>query len=167
MAETRDASADATAMVPVQEAHGPSTAQTYVVDTGVFVRWFLAQDGYEHAREIQKRFVLDEIALVTTDIARIELAHVLRNKGYVPRLLDRNSYVKAVRAIDDLGVEIRPTDAETLERAADWAVQLSLRFFDALFVDLAVQTGCPLLTSDIRLARAVTGYISTEVLRPS
>ncbi len=103
---------------------------------------------------------------MTTDIARIELTHVLRTKGYVPGLLDRNSYVKAVRAIDDLGVEIRPTDAETLERAADWAVQLSLRFFDALFVDLAVQTGCPLLTSDIRLARAATRYISTEVLRP-
>ncbi|WP_165485283.1 type II toxin-antitoxin system VapC family toxin [Protofrankia symbiont of Coriaria ruscifolia] len=166
MAEIRDAPVEATATVPAQEAHGLATAQTYVVDTGVFVRWFLAQDGYEHAREIQKRFVLDEITLVTTDIARIELAHVLRTKGCVPGLLDRNSYVKAVRTIDDLGMEIRPTDAETLERAVDWAVQLSLRFFDALFVDLAVQTGCPLLTSDIRLARAATRYISTEVLRP-
>jgi hypothetical protein len=28
-------------------------ADAYVVDTGVFLRWFVDQDGFEHARELQ------------------------------------------------------------------------------------------------------------------
>jgi hypothetical protein len=30
-------------------------ADAYVVDTGVFLRWFLDQDGFEHARELQQK----------------------------------------------------------------------------------------------------------------
>jgi hypothetical protein len=28
-----------------------------VVDTGVFLRWFVDQDGFEHARELQQKLV--------------------------------------------------------------------------------------------------------------
>jgi predicted nucleic acid-binding protein len=155
--------------LPTQPAGGlgAPTVQRYVVDTGVFVRWFLDQEGYEHAREIQQRFVLAEISLITSDMARIELAHVLRQKGLLAGRLDRTTYLDAVRALDFSGVEIRNTDVDILSRAADWAIRLSLRIFDALFVDLAIQTGDTLLTSDARLARAVAGQVPVEILRPS
>ncbi|MCW2945330.1 MAG: hypothetical protein JWR24_2047 [Actinoallomurus sp.] len=29
-------------------------AEAYLVDTEVFLRWFIDQDGFEHAREIQQ-----------------------------------------------------------------------------------------------------------------
>jgi predicted nucleic acid-binding protein len=138
-----------------------------VVDTTVFVRWFLDQEGYEHAREIRQRFVLAEIGLITSDMARIELAHVLRQKGLLAGRLDRTTYLDAVRSLDFSGVEIRNTDVDVLGRAAEGAIRLSLKIFDALFVDLALQTGDTLLTSDARLARAVAGQVSVEILRSS
>lgn len=40
-----------------------------------------------------------------------------------------------------------------------------VRFFDALFVDLAIQEGVALLTSDGKLARAVSGLTPAVLLR--
>lgn len=140
---------------------------TYVVDTGVFVRWFLDQDGYEHAREIADQFQRSEISLTTSEMARVELAEVLRRKGHATGLLDLESFVTAARSLDDTGVDIRPIDVKALGRATRWAIRLSLRIFDAIFVDLALQTGFPLLTTDNRLARAVSQHVPIEILRPS
>lgn len=54
---------------------------------------------------------------------------------------------------------------DTLLRAAALSADRSLRLFDALFVVLALSTGATLLTSDAKLTRAVTGLVSTELLR--
>ncbi|MGV9379105.1 hypothetical protein ACWDRB_25030 [Nonomuraea sp. NPDC003707] len=44
-------------------------ADAYLVDTGVFLRWFVDQPGYEHAREIQDAFLRGQVALETADFA--------------------------------------------------------------------------------------------------
>jgi hypothetical protein len=31
-------------------------ADAYVVNTGVFLRWFVDQDGFEHARDLQQNW---------------------------------------------------------------------------------------------------------------
>jgi len=56
-------------------------ADAYVVDTGVFLRWFLDQDGFEHARELQQKLVDGSTEVETVDFARVEVAGVLRNEG--------------------------------------------------------------------------------------
>lgn len=141
------------------------TDQAYVVDTGVFVRWYVDQDGFEHAREVRDGFLEGAVQLSTTDLARVELAEVLRKKGLLLGRLDPGEYLSAVRDIDDLGVTVRPTEADVLVRAAALAARLRLRVFDALFVDLALSSGTTLLTTDLRLMRAVSGVVSTELLR--
>lgn len=141
------------------------TEGAYVVDTGVFVRWYVDQDGYQHARDVRDAFVDGAVRLSTTDLARIEVADVLRRKGLLPGRLDVDQYLGAVRTIDDLGVAVRDTDPGVLASAAALAAHRQLRVFDALFVDLALRTGHTLLTADARLARAVGGLVSTEVLR--
>ena len=103
--------------------------------------------------------------LEAPDLARVELAHALRNKGLRPGLLTRGQYLTAVRAVDDLAVLVHGTDADALERAGALAADRDLRFFDALVVDRALQRGLVLLTSDARLVRAVEGLVSTELLR--
>ncbi len=137
----------------------------YVVDTGVFVRWYVDQDGFQHARAVRDEFLDRKVELFTTDLARVEVADVLRRKGLLPGLLDLTQYLGAVRDIDDLGIGVQATDNLVLARTAALAARRQLRVFDALFVDLALQRGLPLLTSDARLARAVSGLLSTEVLR--
>lgn len=139
-------------------------AKAYLVDTGVFLRWFVPQDGFKHARRIRDEFIAGQLSLQTVASVRSELGHVLRNKGLLPGLLDREQYVTATRAIDDLGVTIRALDADALERAARLASNHMLRFFDALVVDGALESGLPLLTSDAALCRAVGNLIPTEIL---
>ncbi|NGN91662.1 type II toxin-antitoxin system VapC family toxin [Nocardioides sp. KC13] len=140
-------------------------ADVYVVDTGVFIRWFVDQDGFEHAREIQEALVNETITAATVDFARVEVAGVLRKKGLLANLLSEDEFAAAVRIIDDLGVTVHQTGADRLERAARLAASKMLRMYDALFVSLADELDLPLLTSDAKLARAADGIIQVDVLR--
>ncbi|MEU7881266.1 type II toxin-antitoxin system VapC family toxin [Microbispora sp. NBC_01189] len=137
----------------------------YVVDTGVFLRWFVDQDGYEHAREIQQAYLGGGLRLETVDFARVEVAEVLRKKGLRAGRLDRAMFLAATRVIDDVGVVVHVCDVDRVQRAASLAVDYSLRMFDALFVQAALERQLPLLTTDVKLSRAVNALVPVEVLR--
>lgn len=142
-------------------------ADAYVVDTGVFLRWFIDQDGFGHARELQRKLIDGTAVAETVDFARVEVAGVLRKKGFLAGRLSLEEFTAAVRVIDDIGVTVHPTTADRLERAAGLAARKMLGMYDALFVQLAQELGLPLLTSDAKLARAASGAIQVEVLRPA
>ncbi|WP_328990040.1 type II toxin-antitoxin system VapC family toxin [Kribbella sp. NBC_01245] len=138
----------------------------YFVDTGVFVRWFIEQIGWEHARKVRDEYLQGFVGLVTVDFVRIETANVLRKVGLQGGVfVDTEAYVTAVRAIDDLGIVAHATDVDMLERAARLAATNSLRIFDALIAMHAMDQGMTLLTSDQKLCRAVDGLMSTELLQ--
>ena len=81
-------------------------ADAYVVDTGVFLRWFVDQDGFEHAQELQQELVDGSITVATIDFARVEVAGVLRKKGLLAGRLTPEEFAGAVRVIDDIGVTV-------------------------------------------------------------
>jgi predicted nucleic acid-binding protein len=140
-------------------------ADAYIVDSGVFLRWFIDQPGFQHARQLQRSFLAGSVSLETPDFARIEVAGVLRKKGLLAGLLNGEEFRASVRVIDDLGVFVHPTDADRLERAADLAARLTLRMYDALFAQLALERDLPLLTTDAKLCNAVHGVVRTELLQ--
>jgi predicted nucleic acid-binding protein len=142
-----------------------TVADAYVVDTGVFIRWFLDQDGFEHARELRGRLASGTATAETVDFARIEVAGVLRKKGLLTGRFTVDEFTTAVRLIDDIGVRVHATTADRLERAAELAAGKMLGMYDALFVQLARELELPLLTSDAKLGRAVAGTIQVEVLQ--
>lgn len=140
-------------------------ADRFVVDTSVFLRWHIPQIGYEHAREVRQDFLAGAVELETVDSMRFELGHVLRTKGLLSGRLSAVQYRATVRSVDDLGVTIHTTDADALERAGVLTTQYTLRFFDAVFVDCALQHGMSLLSSDRKLANAVGNLAPVEILR--
>jgi predicted nucleic acid-binding protein len=140
-------------------------ADAYVVDTGVFLRWFLDQDGFEHARELQQKLVEGSTAVETVDFARVEVAGVLRKKGLLAGHLTVEEFTAAVRVIDDIGVTVHETTADRLERSAAIAARKNLGMYDALFVQLARELDLPLLTTDRRLQHAADGSVRVELLR--
>lgn len=146
-------------------------ADAYVVDTGVFLRWFIDQDGFEQARDLQQKLVDGAAVVETVDFARVEVAGVLRKKGLLAGRLTVQEFTAAVRVIDDIGVVVHETTADRLERAAGLAAQKNLGMYDALFVQLAAELDLPLLTTDVRLQRAAEGSAPIEILvginRPS
>lgn len=139
-------------------------AEAYLVDSGVFVRWFVPQVGWEHARRVRAKYLAEEVTLETVDLARFEVANVLRKAGLLRGVLDAPAFVRAARAVDDLEVTVHTTDVGALERAAGLSAARMLSVYDAIVVDRALERGVPLLTADARLARAVAGLLSTEVL---
>lgn len=139
-------------------------ADAYLVDTGVFLRWFVDQQGFEHARRLQVALVEGVVALETVDFARVEVAGVLRKKGLLAGLLSPEEFTAAVRVIDDLGVVVHAVTADRLEQAADLAARRMLRMYDALFVQLAIERKLPLLTADVKLSKAAGALVEVEVL---
>ncbi|HEY6788043.1 MAG TPA: type II toxin-antitoxin system VapC family toxin, partial [Trebonia sp.] len=125
------------------------------------------QDGFVHARELQQKLIDGTAVAETVDFARVEVAGVLRKKGFLAGRLSLEEFTAAVRVIDDIGVTIHPTTADRLERAAELAARKMLGMYDALFVQLARELGLPLLTSDAKLSRAVNGTVQVEVLQSS
>jgi len=102
--------------------------------------------------------------LLTTDLARVEVANVLRKKGLLPGLLSRDDYLQATTDIDALGVQVDVTTTDVLTRAAALAADRSVTVFDALFVGLALSTGLPLVTADKKLASTAAAIVSTVLL---
>jgi predicted nucleic acid-binding protein len=140
-------------------------SSAWLADTGVFLRWFIDQDGFEHAREIQQAHLEGQATLETVDFARVEVAGVLRKKGLLAGRLTQQEFTAAVRVIDDLGVLVHQITADRLEQAANLAVQHTIGMYDALFVQLARERSVPLLTSDARLGKAVGAVVPIELLR--
>lgn len=137
---------------------------TYVVDTSVFLRWWVEQVGWQHAQRVRDEFVAGDLALITPEFTRIEHAEVLRKKGLLDGVLTEDEYLAAVQSLDVMGVELVNLTQDDLLRAASLAARRSLRMFDALGAALALDRGLPLLTGDARSARALAGVIDVEVL---
>lgn len=140
-------------------------SDTYVLDSSVVVRWYLDQVGYEHAREILADFLAGRTRLITPRFARVEVAEVLRREGFRRGVLTLEELMQGSRALDDLGVDLRPGTADELEIATRLAASYQQTVADAVFVGLALVTGYPLLTADKRLVNAVGHLVSTELLR--
>lgn len=137
---------------------------SYVVDTSVFLRWWVEQVGWQHAQRVRDDFVAGNVTLITPDFTRIEHAEVLRKRGLLAGALTEDEYLSAVRSLDVMGVELVSLDQDDLVRAASLAAKRNLRMFDALGAALALDRGVPLLTGDARCARALSGVIDVEVL---
>jgi predicted nucleic acid-binding protein len=142
-------------------------SSAYVVDSCVVIRWYLEQVGFEHAREIRDEFWVGTTQLSAPDVVRWEVANVLRKKGFLAGLLTEDDLVDAVSSLDQLGLVVHHTDGPTMERVTRLSVTRGISPFDAAYVELALRTGLPLLTSDGRLARAVGDVLSTDLLRGS
>lgn len=140
-------------------------AEAYLVDTSVAVRWFIEQQGFEHALSLREDFLNGAVELETVDCVRFELGHVLRKKGLLLDRLTVEEYVAAARSLDDLGLVVHITDADAVERAAALAASRNLRFFDAVIADRALQQGLPLVTTDRKLVHATVGLLRVEMLR--
>jgi predicted nucleic acid-binding protein len=98
---------------------------------------------------------------------------------WAPQLID-SEVVSAIARLERAGV-VTSAEADTamadwgsvrVERASSdlllddvWALRHSIRTTDAFYVVLARILGCPLITSDARLARAPVGDLTVTLVR--
>lgn len=121
----------------------------FVVDASVAVKWFLAEDHTEAAR----RLLGGGFDLVSPDLVRAEVGNVMWKRW-------RRGEVSAEVANEALrDLERLPLRIETSEPLLTTAWVVSERFersfYDGLYVALAVQTDCALVTADRKLYNAL------------
>lgn len=136
----------------------------FFLDTGVAVRWYLEQPGFEDALRVQSAYLAGDIELETADFVRFELGDVLRRKGLLPKKITIDDYVAAARSIDDLKIKVHITTADVLEQAAELAGERMIAFFDAVLVAWSVELGLTILTADAKLCSAAAGVARTQLL---
>jgi predicted nucleic acid-binding protein len=114
----------------------------------------------EAGRALQGPLLVPEPALLAPGNLWIEVGRVMRAKVADGALSRRNAEA-ALADFLDLGVE--ETQVEPLLLRA-WQLRDNLTIDDGIFVALAEATEQPLLTTDLRLARAVRRHARIDVL---
>ena len=117
-----------------------------VVDSSVAYKWICSVDegGVDAAGALLDAHETGTILLAAPDILHVELANVVRNSPY----LDEDESVTIVEEIAHFAVELMPSTPTRLSRAVRLSYKHGLPVYDALFLQLAEELDCPLVTAD-------------------
>lgn len=122
---------------------------TLVVDASVAVKFVVKEHDTEQARELLK----SPEPLIAPDWLLIEVASTLWKKVKRSELLA----IHAARHLDDMPLffqELLPSQHLVAE-AFEWSIRLRHSVYDCLYVALAVQEDCMLVTADTGLVTAM------------
>ena len=119
-----------------------------VVDASVAAKWFLEENLSAQARGLLS--AAEELLAPRIIIA--ELGNVLLKKVRLGEM--QRASVDDALDVFDLFVTLRPDD-RVFYRAFAVALEHGRSFYDALYVALALQEGCRLVTADERLVNAL------------
>lgn len=119
--------------------------RTYCVDSSVAFKWFAPAEepGLEEALEILRSHRDNEVALLAPAIMRIEVANALRYSGYAAEDLRG-----AVEDLTQFHIEFVDADDAVLSHAGELALEYGLSVYDALFLAVAIERDCVLITAD-------------------
>ena len=136
-----------------------------VVDASVAVKWFLPEPGSEQAASLLERH---EGVLTGPDLLAIEVAATLVRGANVVKA-NRGEAANALakfRAMAEAGViELRRVTVDHLHRAAEIAITLGHPLKDCVYLVLAMELACPMVTADARFATKARGvYGDVRVL---
>ncbi len=119
-----------------------------VVDTSVAFKWLvtLEEPSVGRAEELLDAQRAGTCLLAAPSTWTIELANALR---YSRRLTAEQALI-LIEQIDAFGVELFDASPERIRRAAALSCRHGISVYDALFLGLAEELDCPLITADHR-----------------
>jgi len=128
-----------------------------VVDASALVEYLA---GGEHADAVRVRLLRGANRLWAPHLVDAEVGHVLRRGLLAGELSDRFAR-EALEDLADLPLR-RAAHVGLLGRA--WALRKNVSFYDGLYVALAERLDLPLITLDVRLARAPGVRVDVDVI---
>jgi len=123
-----------------------------VLDCSVAAKWILPEPGRESALELLARYEAGEVSLIAPELLLAEFASLLAKRRRRKQL----SAAQARQAFQLLArCSVRLFDVQSrLVHALDLALERNLSLWDCVYLALAIEHGCPLLTADRRLLRS-------------
>lgn len=117
----------------------------FVVDASVAVKWYLPEPLSDRAEAV----LADTAALLAPDCLYLEVATVLWQR-VLRGEIDAATAGQIVAELRRVPFELRRT-TELVADAMALAVESGCTLEDSLYLSLAVQAGCPVITADRRL----------------
>ncbi len=125
----------------------------YVIDAGVAVKWFIPEDDSGKARKLLDLFHQGAADLTAPDLLIAEATNVFWKRA------DRNDITtqEAEDNLNDLLALNLPLVSSSLLALQALAIARAHRrsVYDCLYLALALDRGCDLITTDARLVNAV------------
>jgi predicted nucleic acid-binding protein len=137
-----------------------------VVDASVIASWLLPSQATAATERLLRQ--LGQQELIAPAVLPIEVRALLlkaERRGWVPRTALR----ALLEAVDAFDIELYPMpDIAGFDEIFEQALRLRLGFYDALYLDLALEEGAALATRDASLvAAAVSRGLAVHDLRPA
>ncbi len=117
-----------------------------VIDSSVAYKWLCPdnESGVQAAEALLDAHESGELVLAAPDFLHVELCSAVRNSSY----LNEESGTALVGELDAYRLELFPSSVKRLSNALRLSYRHNLSIYDALFLQLAVELDCPLVTAD-------------------
>jgi predicted nucleic acid-binding protein len=135
------------------------TIPKVVLDTCVAYKWLrpAGEKSVEEALAIAEAAAAGRLDVAAPSIMLVELTNILRYGGYSPE-----AAAGLLARFVEFHFEIHEPDEPRLAEALALAIRHDLTVYDALFLQLAEELECPLVTAD---RRAFAGVSSESEIR--
>jgi predicted nucleic acid-binding protein len=129
-------------------------ASLVVVDCSVAAKWILPEPGRASALQLLTQYESGEVSLIAPDLLLAEFASLLA-KRHRRKELSAEQAIRAFQLMEQCAprlVDMRSRISQALELSLRHALSL----WDCIYLTVAIEHDCPLLTADLRLFRANT-----------
>jgi predicted nucleic acid-binding protein len=128
----------------------------FVLDSSVAVKWALPEPGSAKALAFRDDVLKQIHDVVAPEVFASEVAHAL-TKAERQKIIPIGEAATHLIDVIDAGPKLVPF-LPLLARAVDISSATRIAITDCIFVALAEQEGCYLLTADDRLVKNLPGY---------
>ncbi len=133
-----------------------------VVDASVAVKWYLQDEDLAQESQVVRGDLMNgRIEVIVPEHFRLEASNAIRN-ALRPRRLSIERARTAFETVASLPVQSIPL-LDLIEAGFESALSYDCALYDALYLTLAEQIGCPLIHADRRLRNTLAGRFPREL----
>ncbi|MBI2641788.1 type II toxin-antitoxin system VapC family toxin [Candidatus Roizmanbacteria bacterium] len=115
-----------------------------VVDSSVVVKWFVEEAGSQDARKLLRKHENETITLFAPDILILEVMNGLFFKAAFPK----NELEGVLEKLFQAELQLISLEEGLVQKTLELVVKERITFYDGLFITLARELECPLITND-------------------
>lgn len=118
----------------------------FVVDASIAAQWYFPE---EHTELAESLLQADKIELVAPDLLHVEMAALVRERVRREEI-DESTAERILAALHKVPLDLKPA-SDLAQDALSLTLRERIGLYDAFYLALAIQAGCPILTADARL----------------